>query len=109
MALIENRFDGNGLYFLDEPEAALSPSRQMTLLAMLHQFVCQGAQCVIATHSPILMAYPNAPILQFDDDGIHPVTYENTEHFQVTREFMNRYPSMLKILMAGDGDTQGDS
>jgi predicted ATPase len=105
MALITNRFRGDGLYLMDEPEAALSPTRQMTLLATIHQFVGQGAQLIIATHSPILMAYPNAEILSFGDDGIRPLAYEDTEQFRVTRDFLNRYPAMLKVLLEDEGDS----
>ena len=74
-----SRFRGNGLYLLDEPEAALSPSRQMTLLARMHSLVQKQSQFIIATHSPILMAYPNAQILLLGDDGMHPVDYKQTE------------------------------
>jgi predicted ATPase len=103
MALLTTRFRGDGLYFMDEPEAALSPSRQMTLLALIHQFVRKGAQLIIATHSPILMAYPNARILEMGAGGIREISYEDTEHFTVTRDFLNRYPQMLKVLLEEDG------
>lgn len=89
---------------MDEPEAALSPARQMTLLALLHRFVEAGAQCVIATHSPIIMSYPNSHILQFDAKGINRMRYEDTEHYTITRDFLNRYPAMLDVLLAGDED-----
>jgi predicted ATPase len=104
MALMTNRFSGDGLYLMDEPEAALSPSRQMSLLSMMHQFVRRGAQLVVATHSPILMAYPNATILELGERGIRPVAYEDTEHFSVTRDFLTRYPAMLKVLLDDEGD-----
>ena len=102
MALMTNRFSGNGLYLMDEPEAALSPNRQMTLLTMMHRFVRQGAQLIVATHSPILMAYPNATILELGEKGMRPVAYEETEHFAVTRDFLNRYPMMLEVLLSED-------
>ena len=99
MALMTTRLRGDGLYLMDEPEAALSPSRQMSLLALVHRFVGQGAQLIIATHSPILMAYPDARILELGEWGMRPVAYEATEHFTVTRDFLNRYPSMLRALL----------
>jgi predicted ATPase len=103
LALLEHRFRGNGLYLLDEPEAALSPVRQMSLLARLHQLVRANSQFLIATHSPILLGYPQATIYQLDGNGLQRVEYEQTEHFRVTRDFLNRYPAMLAELLA-DGD-----
>lgn len=99
MAVMTNRFRGDGLYFMDEPEAALSPSRQMSLLALIHQFVSNGAQLIIATHSPILMAYPHAQIFELGEWGIRATAYEETEHYAVTRDFLNRYPAMLRVLL----------
>lgn len=84
---VANRFHDGGLYILDEPESALSPRRQLVLLAHIHRLVCGGAQFVVATHSPILMAYPHARILQLDAGGIRAVRYEDTEHFGVTSAF----------------------
>ncbi len=103
LALVEHRFRGNGLYLLDEPEAALSPTRQMALLARLHVLVRARSQFIIATHSPILLAYPDATIYECSAEGLRRVAYEETEHFQITRDFLNRYPTMLRTLMA-DGD-----
>lgn len=97
LALMLNRFRGSGLYLLDEPEAALSPSRQMTLLARMHSLVQGGSQFIIATHSPMLMAYPNAQILLLDG-GIKPVDYKQTEHYQITRSFLEAPDRMLRIL-----------
>jgi len=105
MALMTNRFAGDGLYLMDEPEAALSPSRQMSLLTIMHRFVRRGSQLVVATHSPILMAYPDATILALGEDGIRPVAYEDTEHFSVTRDFLDRYPSMLRVLLEDEDET----
>lgn len=102
LSLFVERLSGNGLYLLDEPEAALSPPRQLTFLAALHELVQRGGQFIIATHSPILMAYPNATIQQFTTDGITPVAYEDTEHYKVTRAFLTRTDLMLKELMSGD-------
>jgi predicted ATPase len=100
LALLEHRFRGNGLYCLDEPEAALSPMRQLTLLTRLHDLVAANSQFLIATHSPILLAYPEATIYELSGAGWRVVPYEDTEHFQVTRDFLNRYPAMLRTLFA---------
>lgn len=97
-ALFMNRLRGNGLYLLDEPEAALSPSRQMSLLSRMHQLVQQDAQFIIATHSPILMAYPEAIIYSLDHEYA-PIDYRDTDHYQITREFLNNTDAMLRILM----------
>jgi predicted ATPase len=98
-ALLQHRFRGNGFYVLDEPEAALSPQRQLAFLTRLHELVRQRSQVVIATHSPILMAYPHARLLRLGEDGIHEVAYEDTEHFQVTRSFLQRRQRMLEELL----------
>ena len=99
MALLKKRLGGDGLYLLDEPEAALSPTRQIEALSRLHELVLDGSQLVIATHSPILMAYPDALILQCDARGIQPVAYEDTEHFRITRDFLAHRERVLNILM----------
>jgi predicted ATPase len=98
---IQNRFSGNGLYILDEPEAALSPVRQMALLSRIHQLVNLNSQFIIATHSPILMSYPDSIIYQLavDKTGLHRVTYEQTEHYIITKQFINNYHKMLDILL----------
>jgi predicted ATPase len=101
--LIENRFRPNGLYILDEPEAALSPQRQLSALVIMRRLIEAGCQFVMATHSPILMAYPGALIYRLDDTGLAPVSYEETEHFSVTRNFLLHRESFLKELMK-DGD-----
>ena len=98
-SLVMKRFGGQGLYILDEPEAALSPNRQMALIARINDLVLRGSQFVIATHSPILMAYPNAVLYQLGDDEINVVKYEDTEHFLVTKDFLNNHERMLSILM----------
>jgi predicted ATPase len=100
LALLKHRFSGNGFFLLDEPEAALSPMRQMAVLARIHQLAQADAQFVISTHSPILLAYPHAWIYLLDGDGIRRVAYEDTEHFQVTRDFMNLHEVMLDVLLA---------
>ncbi|APS28962.1 ATPase AAA [Pectobacterium brasiliense] len=99
MALLLNRFGKEGIYLLDEPEAALSPSRQLSAIARMHDLIREGSQFVIATHSPILMAYPDATIFQFGEDGIQQVAYEDTEHYQITRAFLNNPERMLRELM----------
>lgn len=101
-ALFMNRFGGNGLYLLDEPEAALSPTRQLAFLTRLHELVGTGAQFIIATHSPILMAYPDAEILQMTPHGPQSIAYTETEHYTVTRNFLNRTEQMLDTLLAPD-------
>ena len=99
LALVQNRFGGEGLYLLDEPEAALSPARQMTLLGEMHQLAEQDSQFIVATHSPILMAYPGARIYELREDGIHPTTYQETEHYQLTRRFLENPERMLRYLL----------
>lgn len=100
MATLLNKLKGQGLYLMDEPEAALSPTRQMAALSAIHQLVEEKSQFIIATHSPILLAYPRAKIYQFSSAGITEVKYTDTEHYEVTKEFLNNYESMLKILMS---------
>jgi predicted ATPase len=97
-AVFMNRFGGNGLYILDEPEAALSPSRQMSMITRMHELIQQGSQFIIATHSPILMAYPDSTIYEIKDE-FKSVNYVETDHYQVTRTFLNNTQKMLKILM----------
>jgi len=98
-ALLIHKFHGQGLYILDEPEAALSPSRQLSALTRIHELVADGSQFIIATHSPILMAYPNARIFLFGDNAIREVRYEETEHYTVTRDFLERRETMLRELL----------
>jgi len=104
LALIQNRFGPSGLYILDEPEAALSPSRQLSLLARMHELVAQGSQFIIATHAPIVLAYPGATIYQLDKDGISTVRYDETEHVSLTRDFLNDRGRFLRRLLGGLGD-----
>ncbi len=99
LSTVQNRFTEKGLYLLDEPEAALSPMRIMTLLIEINQLVNLGSQFIISTHSPILMAYPDADILQLSPDGIEHVKYTETEHYIVTKEFLNHTDRMLDILL----------
>ena len=99
MALVQNRFGGEGLYLLDEPEAALSPARLMTLLAQMHYLVENDSQFIVATHSPILMAYPGSRIYLLDENGISSVEYRETEHYQLTKRFLDDPERMLGYLL----------
>lgn len=96
--------DRPGLYFMDEPEAALSPQRQLTLLIHLVQMAQRGAQFVIVTHSPILLAVPGAEILSLDGDRIRRIRYEDTESYQITKMFLNNRESMLQRLLAEEDE-----
>jgi predicted ATPase len=100
LALAMNRFEGNGLYILDEPESALSPQRLMSLLVVIDELVKNNSQFIIATHSPILMAYPNADILEFSDRGIQKVGYRETEHYKITKQFIDMPERMVKYLLS---------
>lgn len=102
LALMNHRFGGQGLYILDEPEAALSPQRQLAVLSRIHDLVEAQSQFIIATHSPILMAYPDARIYQCNDEGIKAVAYDDTEHVKVTRDFLASPGRMLRHLLASD-------
>ncbi len=102
-ALLQHRLHGDGLYILDEPEAALSPSRQLAMLTRMQELVADGSQLLIATHSPILMAYPDADIYLMGEGAPHIIPYEETEHYRVTRLFLTRRESMLNQLL-GDTD-----
>jgi predicted ATPase len=97
--LFRHRFRGNGLYLLDEPEAALSPKRQLEFLVVLHEYCTKGAQFVIATHSPIIMAYPDARIYLLAEEAIREVPYQETDHYLVTRGFLVNPQRMLKDLL----------
>ncbi|NUN67831.1 AAA family ATPase [Pseudanabaena biceps] len=98
-ALFDNRLTGDGLYILDEPEAALSPTRQLSFLARMHELVLARSQLIIATHSPILLGYPNAWIYQASEFGLDRVAYEDTEHYQVMRSFLTRRERLLEELL----------
>ena len=98
-ALMTHRFGGQGFYVLDEPEAALSPARQLAMLSRMHELVQDRSQFIIATHSPLLMSYPDAWIYQINDDGIERVAYRDTEHYELTRSFLNSPESYLRGLL----------
>lgn len=99
--LFQARFVANGLYLMDEPEAPLSPTRQLTLIAMLHEMTKHGAQFIIATHSPILLAYPNATIFSFDNGEIQQAKYQDLEHVTVTKTFLENPDAYLRHLLRG--------
>lgn len=98
MATLTCKLRGKGFYVFDEPEAALSPTRQMSALSAIHHLVEDESQFIIATHSPILLAYPRSRILLLDQDGITDVNYEDTEHYSITRQFLNNHRKMVEIL-----------
>jgi predicted ATPase len=104
LSLLLNRLQGDGVYLFDEPEAALSPQRQLSVLTLLHRLVYHRSQLVIATHSPILLAYPNACIYRFSEAGIAEVKYTETEHYQVTQDFLSRHERMLEILLTAEDE-----
>ena len=99
MALLQHRFGPHGLYILDEPEAALSPARQLSLLVRMAELVAQGSQFIIATHSPIVMAYPGALIYELDKAGIERCDYDRLEHVTLTRDFLNDRAQFLDHLL----------
>jgi len=97
-SLVLNRFKGNGLYLLDEPESALSPSHQRSFLTAMSDLIKDGSQFIIATHSPILMAYPGGTIFQFTESSTREVPYKETEHYKITKSFLQRTEQMLAEL-----------
>ena len=99
MALVENRFSGNGLYILDEPEAALSPMRLMELICYIKKLVDNNSQFIISTHSPILMTFPDAEVIEITQEEIKSVDYKETEHFLITKRFMDSPEQMIKNLL----------
>jgi len=99
LALLQNRFGGDGIYLLDEPEAALSPTRLLTLIAEMDMLVKRNSQFIIATHSPILLAFPGAEIYEFSENGVESVSYKQTQHYQITRQFLENPEKMLEILL----------
>jgi predicted ATPase len=98
ITLMTSRFGGNGLYILDEPEAALSPIKQMSMLTVINELVKQNSQFIIATHSPILMAYPDADIFVIDDNGIMKTPYKKTDNYMITRKFLENPEKMIHYL-----------
>jgi predicted ATPase len=100
LALLQTRLVPNGLYFLDEPETPLSPTRVLALIALLADRVRHGCQFVIATHSPLLMALPDATILLAEDGRLRPIAWNDLDHVRVTRAFLNDPAAMLRRLLA---------
>nr|WP_319488991.1 AAA family ATPase [uncultured Caproiciproducens sp.] len=98
-ALLNHRLGGHGVYIFDEPEAALSPQRQLAMLCRIHELVKQDSQLIIATHSPILTAYPNSIIYTLSEKGIQQTEYQQTDNYQITKQFLNNYKNMLKDLL----------
>lgn len=100
LSLFLNRFNGRALYLLDEPEAALSPQRQLTFLRILKDLTAEGnCQFIIATHSPILLGYPEAKILSFDGGTIQEIDYEMTDHYRITKYFLDHRQKFLKEIL----------
>ncbi len=100
LALVANRFRGEGIYILDEPEAALSPSRILELMCHMNRLVKGGSQFIISTHSPILMAFPGAEIYQLSEHGIESVSYKDTEHYRLTKQFLSDPERMCNYLFS---------
>lgn len=98
MSLVLNRFKGNSLFILDEPEAALSPTKQLSLLVKINELEKQNCQFIIATHSPILLAYPNADLYLLNENEIKLTAYKDTEHYTITKQFLNNTEKMLNYL-----------
>jgi len=96
---MQNRFGGDGFYVLDEPEAALSPSKIFSLIAQIDLLVKKRSQFIIATHSPILLSFPNAQLYNFSEEGIEPILYKETDHYQLTRQFLDCPERMLRYLL----------
>lgn len=98
-ALFQHRLGGNGFYILDEPEAAMSPSRQMAMLYRIKELIAKGSQFIIATHSPILIAYPGALIYEFGKDDIQQKAYKETELYKTYKNFINDSENYLRFLL----------
>ena len=109
LALFANRFE-QGIYILDEPEAALSPQRQLTFLRIIHEIVTPGqAQFIIATHSPIILSYPGSVLFSLDGDTIQEIAYRESEHYLVTRDFLNSPERYFRHLFDTPSDREGDA
>lgn len=102
MAVLLNRLQGNGLYLFDEPESALSPERQFTAIVAMHKLVSQNSQFIIATHSPIFLAYPHATIYQITKSGIEQLAFEETEHFKTYKMFFDNHQGLMHNLLKAD-------
>lgn len=104
LSVVEHRFGGKGIYILDEPEAALSPTGLLRLLGDIKALVDNDSQFIIATHSPILMAFPGADVIQLSDKGIEHISYKDTEHYIVTKRFMDAPEKILSEVLDLDAD-----
>lgn len=104
LTLFKERFHGDGVYLLDEPEAALSPQRQLAFLVRMNDLILDNSQFIIATHSPILLAYPEAIIYQLDDTGINQIEYEESQPYSITKRFLTNRERMLDFLLSNDED-----
>ncbi|MBQ8811771.1 MAG: AAA family ATPase [Bacteroidales bacterium] len=102
MSVVMNRLSGNGLYIFDEPESALSVHSQLQLLVKMRQLQENQSQFIIATHSPILLAYPGATIYHISEDGFAPIQYEDTEQYKMTKLFLLNYQSIINKLLVDD-------
>lgn len=98
-SLMLNRFGGKGLYILDEPEAALSPTRQMAMLTRMHELINKDSQFIIATHSPIILSYPDADIYEIQNGKLYKTNYKETEHYSITKDFLNSPEIFLNSLL----------
>ncbi|MFD0676667.1 MULTISPECIES: AAA family ATPase [unclassified Paenibacillus] len=103
LSLFRNRFGRRAIYLLDEPEAALSPARQLSLLSVFHR-LSPDSQFIVATHSPILLGFPGAQIYSFDEGPIHEIAYEETSHYQLTRRFLENRGAIFRELFAEDDE-----
>ena len=99
LAMVQANFQPEGLYLLDEPEAALSPQRQLTLLLEIYRLAQAHAQFILVTHSPILLGLPGAELLSLDGNALRPIAYTDTESYQVTRMFIEQREGLLKKLL----------
>ena len=108
--VLDHKFRRSGLFLLDEPEAALSPQRQLSFLILIQQTLrdYKDAQFIISTHSPILLGYPGAQILSFDGGHIHEISYEETDAYRISRRFLNDRDHMLKELFQESGSLFDD-
>jgi len=100
LSLLLNRFGGKGIYVLDEPEAAVSPMRQLAVLSRMKQLVDDSSQFIIATHSPILLAYPGAEVFKIDATGIDSIHYQDSDHYKITKSFLENPDRMLSELFS---------
>jgi predicted ATPase len=107
LALVQNRFRGDGLYILDEPEAALSPGHQLSLLSEIDWLARHNSQLIIATHSPILLTYPGAAVLEFSESGIHRIAYHEYQGYRLYKDFLDDPERMLRHLLASSGEALG--